>query len=122
MNLANTPRATRIQVPGYGGAHLTDLFGGATFPAVGPDGRVEITLTDGSRVVEEIAVADAHPLGAAPFGREQYVAKFRMLADGVLAPGEHPFTLSGARLPAGVYFVRLETGRQSETLKLLHVE
>ncbi len=51
-------------------------------------GRVEITLTDGTRVVEEIAVADAHPLGARPFGREQYVAKFRTLADGVLEPAE----------------------------------
>ncbi|MDT0165683.1 MmgE/PrpD family protein [Actinotalea sp. AC32] len=51
-------------------------------------GRLEITFTDGTRVVEEIAVADAHPLGARPFGREQYVAKFRMLADGVLDPAE----------------------------------
>ncbi|GGC13366.1 MmgE/PrpD family protein [Cellulomonas carbonis] len=51
-------------------------------------GRLEITLTDGTRVVEEIAVADAHPLGARPFGREQYVTKFRMLADGVLDPAE----------------------------------
>ena len=51
-------------------------------------GRVEITLTTGSRIVEEIAVADAHPLGARPFGREQYVTKFRTLADGVLEPAE----------------------------------
>ena len=51
-------------------------------------GRVEITLTDGSRIVDEIAVADAHPLGARPFGREQYVAKFRALADGVLEASE----------------------------------
>jgi 2-methylcitrate dehydratase len=51
-------------------------------------GRVEIELVDGSRVVEEIAVADAHPLGARPFGREQYVAKFRTLAAGVLADDE----------------------------------
>ena len=51
-------------------------------------GRVEITLTDGTTVVEEIAVADAHPLGARPFGREQYVAKFRTLSEGVLAPEE----------------------------------
>ena len=50
--------------------------------------RVVATLTDGSTVVEEIAVADAHPLGARPFGREQYVAKFRTLADGVLEPAE----------------------------------
>ena len=51
-------------------------------------GRLEITLTDGTRVVEEIAVADAHPLGARPFGRAEYVAKFRTLADGVLDDAE----------------------------------
>jgi 2-methylcitrate dehydratase len=51
-------------------------------------GRVEIELADGSRLVEEIAVADAHPLGARPFAREQYLTKFRTLADGVLEPDE----------------------------------
>lgn len=51
-------------------------------------GRVEIDLADGRRIVDEIAVADAHPLGARPFAREQYVAKFRTLADGVLAADE----------------------------------
>lgn len=47
-------------------------------------GRVEITMNDGTAIVDEIAVADAHPLGAHPFTREQYVAKFRMLAENVL--------------------------------------
>jgi 2-methylcitrate dehydratase len=51
-------------------------------------GRIEIELTNGERVVDEIAVADAHPLGARPFGRADYVAKFRMLAEGILAPDE----------------------------------
>jgi 2-methylcitrate dehydratase len=51
-------------------------------------GRMEAELTDGSTVVDEIAVADAHPLGARPFARADYVAKFRMLADGVIAPDE----------------------------------
>jgi 2-methylcitrate dehydratase len=51
-------------------------------------GRVEIDLTDGSRIVEEIAVADAHPLGAHPFSREQYIGKFRSLADGILPDAE----------------------------------
>lgn len=51
-------------------------------------GRVEIELADGSRIVDEIAVADAHPLGARPFARAQYVQKFRELADGVLAADE----------------------------------
>ena len=63
-------------------------------------GRVEIELADGSRIVDEIAVADAHPLGARPFAREQYIAKFRTLADGVLAAAEvERFLALAERLP-----------------------
>ncbi len=63
-------------------------------------GRVEIELTDGSRIVEEIAVADAHPLGARPFARADYVGKFRGLAEGVLAPAEiERFLDEAQRLP-----------------------
>lgn len=51
-------------------------------------GRVTVTLADGSTVTDEIAVPDAHPLGARPFGRAAYVAKFRALADGVVPPAE----------------------------------
>ncbi|MDD7928694.1 MmgE/PrpD family protein [Microbacterium thalli] len=51
-------------------------------------GRVEIRLTDGSTIVDEIAVADAHPLGARPFAREDYIRKFRILAEPVLDPAE----------------------------------
>jgi 2-methylcitrate dehydratase len=51
-------------------------------------GRVEITLTDGSTIVDEITVADAHPLGARPFARANYMEKFRGLATGVLADSE----------------------------------
>jgi 2-methylcitrate dehydratase len=51
-------------------------------------GRVVVTLDDGSVVEDELAVADAHPLGARPFARPQYVAKFRDLADGVIDVGE----------------------------------
>ncbi len=47
-------------------------------------GRVEVTLKDGSKIVDEIAVADAHPLGARPFAREQYINKFKTLAADVL--------------------------------------
>ncbi|MEV8220059.1 MmgE/PrpD family protein [Microbacterium sp. NPDC077391] len=62
--------------------HSTDI----TEKAFG--GRVEITLTDGSTVVDEIAVADAHPLGARPFARENYIRKFRVLAQPVLDAAE----------------------------------
>ncbi|MGO3834623.1 MAG: MmgE/PrpD family protein [Microbacteriaceae bacterium] len=51
-------------------------------------GRVEIVLTDGTKIVDEIAVADAHPLGAKPFVRENYIAKFRLLAEPVLEQAE----------------------------------
>lgn len=43
-------------------------------------GRVVITMRDGSTLEDEIDVADAHPHGRKPFGREDYVAKFRELA------------------------------------------
>ena len=51
-------------------------------------GRVEITLANGETIVDEIAVADAHPLGARPFARENYIGKFRSLAAGVLDDSE----------------------------------
>jgi 2-methylcitrate dehydratase len=46
--------------------------------------RAEVTLKSGEVITDELAVADAHPLGARPFGREQYVGKFTELADGVV--------------------------------------
>ncbi|MFC7430529.1 MULTISPECIES: MmgE/PrpD family protein [unclassified Agrococcus] len=51
-------------------------------------GRIEIELTDGERIVDEIAVADAHPAGARPFARAQYLEKLHALADGVVEAGE----------------------------------
>lgn len=50
--------------------------------------RAVITLKDGTELVDELALADAHPLGARPFAREQYIQKFRELADGVVSPEE----------------------------------
>jgi 2-methylcitrate dehydratase len=68
-------------------------------------GRVEITLTDGTVITDEIAVADAHPLGARPFARADYVAKLRMLAAGIVEEAELERFLDAVRqlpdLPAG---------------------
>ncbi|QZH60034.1 MmgE/PrpD family protein [Mycolicibacterium farcinogenes] len=50
--------------------------------------KAVITLKSGETIVDELAVADAHPLGARPFEREQYVAKFAELADGVVETEE----------------------------------
>ncbi len=64
-------------------------------------GRLEAEMADGSRIVEEIAVADAHPLGARPFAREQYVGKLRALAEPVLGAGEvERFLAVAERLPS----------------------
>ncbi|AWT54310.1 2-methylcitrate dehydratase 2 [Mycolicibacterium smegmatis MKD8] len=46
--------------------------------------RAEVTLGSGEVIVDELAVADAHPAGARPFERKDYVAKFAELADGVI--------------------------------------
>jgi 2-methylcitrate dehydratase len=63
-------------------------------------GRVEIRLADGRVITDEIAVADAHPLGARPFVRADYVAKFRALAAGVLEEQEvERFLALAERLP-----------------------
>jgi 2-methylcitrate dehydratase len=50
--------------------------------------RAEVTLKSGEVITDELAVADAHPLGARPFEREQYIGKFTELADGVVDPVE----------------------------------
>ncbi|AKS36215.1 2-methylcitrate dehydratase PrpD [Mycolicibacterium goodii] len=50
--------------------------------------RAEITLKSGEVITDELAVADAHPLGARPFAREQYRSKFLTLADGVVESAE----------------------------------
>ena len=56
--------------------------------------RAEVTLKSGEVIVDEIAVADAHPLGARPFERKQYMAKFTELADGVIDEAEQQRFLS----------------------------
>jgi 2-methylcitrate dehydratase len=63
-------------------------------------GRAEITLTDGTMITDEIAVADAHPAGARPFAREQYLAKFTTLAEGAIDPtAQEEFLGAVTRLP-----------------------
>ncbi|HHX86036.1 MAG TPA: MmgE/PrpD family protein [Actinomycetales bacterium] len=59
--------------------------------------RAEITLTDGTVLTDEIGVADAHPYGAQPFAREQYVEKFRILAEGLVTDAEQERFLAAAQ-------------------------
>ncbi len=80
-------------------------------------GRVVITLEDGTVITDEIAVADAHPHGARPFGREQYVQKFRELAAGIVEDDEQERFLDlTARIerlgPHEVAALNVEVGRE----------
>jgi 2-methylcitrate dehydratase len=51
-------------------------------------GRIVITMKDGTEIADEMAVANAHTLGATPWQRPDYVRKFRMLSKGVVADAE----------------------------------
>jgi 2-methylcitrate dehydratase len=50
--------------------------------------RIEVILKDGSKIIDEMAVANAHPLGAKPFGREDYIHKFQTITDGIISVRE----------------------------------
>ncbi|WP_062516320.1 MmgE/PrpD family protein [Demequina gelatinilytica] len=64
-------------------------------------GSIEVTFADGGVFRGSIAVADAHPLGARPFARADYVRKLRTLAAGVLEDAEVERFLDVAqRLPS----------------------
>jgi 2-methylcitrate dehydratase len=50
--------------------------------------RVEVRMQDGTVIEDELAVANAHPLGARPVGREDYIRKFRTLSEGIISARE----------------------------------
>ncbi|MGH7122058.1 MAG: MmgE/PrpD family protein, partial [Acetobacteraceae bacterium] len=75
-------------------------------------GRVEIFLRDGRVIEDELAVANAHPLGTHPFSRPDYIEKFHELTAKQLPPAEaERFLVAVQELP------RLG----AETLARLHV-
>lgn len=50
--------------------------------------RVVITMNDGSVLEDELAMANAHPLGARPFKRKNYIQKFKTLTEGIITSEE----------------------------------
>jgi 2-methylcitrate dehydratase len=68
-------------------------------------GRVEVFMKDGSKLEDELAVANAHPLGARPFARPDYIRKFLTLTEGIISTREANRFLEAAqdlpRLAAG---------------------
>ncbi len=51
-------------------------------------GRVEIKFSDGTLLADELALANAHPLGARPFKRPNYIEKFKTLSTGKITDRE----------------------------------
>ena len=84
-------------------------------------GRVEVFLADGTTIEDELGVANAHPNGARPFGRDDYIRKFQALTDGIVSTREANRFLDAVqdlpRLAAGeleALNVALPAGRLSQ--------
>ncbi len=67
--------------------------------------RVEIVMQDGTTIIDEMAVANAHPAGAKPFSRPDYLKKFQVLTEGIISARESARFLEAvqdlAKLPSG---------------------
>ena len=51
-------------------------------------GRLEVVLNSGEKIVDELAVANAHPAGARPFERQDYIQKFKTLTEEYVSEAE----------------------------------
>ena len=51
-------------------------------------GKVIVKMKNGLLISEEINVADAHPAGKRPFGRKEYINKFKLLTKGIISKKE----------------------------------
>jgi maltose alpha-D-glucosyltransferase/alpha-amylase len=63
-NLSSVPQGTVLQLPEFGGAKLSDLFGGTGFPSLDPTG--DLALTIGSRDFFWLQITAAPAAGAGP--------------------------------------------------------
>ena len=60
-------------------------------------GKVIVKMKDGSTITDEINVADAHPAGKRPFGRKEYIKKFKTLTQGLITQKEAKRFLKAAQ-------------------------
>ena len=54
----------------------------------GAAAKVILTLNNGQKITEQLERADAHPYGARPFKRQNYINKFLTLTEGILDKNE----------------------------------
>ena len=50
--------------------------------------RVVVTMKNGKKITEQLERADAHPYGARPFKRNNYIKKFKTLTDNIISSKE----------------------------------
>tara|TARA_Y100000591_G_scaffold332426_1_gene369688 strand:+ start:1969 stop:3519 length:1551 start_codon:yes stop_codon:yes gene_type:complete len=50
--------------------------------------KVIITLNNGKKIIDELDRADAHPYGARPFKRQNYIQKFKVLTNKIISKKE----------------------------------
>jgi 2-methylcitrate dehydratase len=62
-------------------------------------GRVEIFFRDGSRIEDQLAVANSHPLGAKAFSLADYIRKFQILTERIISSQESQRFLDAAQRP-----------------------
>ncbi len=86
-------------------------------------GKVEIFLRNGEVVVDELGVANAHPAGAKPFAREDYIRKFDTLTEDLITKDErNRFISLVQRLPELTHGELLELNVQVPLEKLINNE
>ena len=73
-------------------------------------GKVVIKMKNGSKIEDQISVADAHPNGKNPFKRENYINKFKKLTSGIVDDRESERFLNDVQ--------NLKAIKQSELQKL----
>jgi len=85
-------------------------------------GRVVVTLRDGRLIEDAIEVADAHPRGAKPFVRANYLEKFHELTDPTVTETERARFLEACLGLSKFAHGQLRTLNIEIDPKLLHVE
>jgi 2-methylcitrate dehydratase len=79
---------------------------------------VEVIFRDGTKLTDELAVANAHPAGERPFARADYLRKFTSLVEGALADEEARRFLSLVqRMPELSAVELLELNPQADLLR-----
>ncbi len=87
---ANRPETIRLwnKIKTIEDAKWTEMYHDADPNKKRFGGRVEIILNNGEKIIDELGVANAHPAGAKPFKRADYIRKFDSLTADIISKDE----------------------------------